>query len=304
MRWLLMPLSIAVALASCANDVAEADRRAEDALKAKQATELETKERLMAEERVKAADRNAEMEEARRREAEAGQEFAVGPIIKGEDKDPAKIVERAVELMGGREKVAAVKTLTGRAELSGAVDQAYDFTLEYPDKMVVDFLDAKGQVNRAMLVNGAKAYNITRGKVTEFVSPMLEDTLLSIRGDPLCLMITLAAGGWGQQITYLGQATVAGKRTDAIRIAPTMSKEIIAFFDAQTSQLIATRYEMAQGLVTVIDEQFEPISGVKIGVVGKQIVGSMISTVKVSEIEINPALPKGRFDTMQHPLIR
>ena len=304
MRLLMIVLAAAVILASCANDAPDAERRTEDALKAKQEAELEAKRRLMAEEREQAAAREAEMEAARLEQAEAGQSFAVGPIVKTEDKDPPALVNRAVELMGGSQVIGAVKTVSGTAELTGAVNQVYDFAIEYPGKMVVDFKDAGGRVTRALLVDGDKAYNVTRGRVTELVNPTLADTLLSIRGDPLCLLVALANGGWGYGLTFLGQAEVAGKPTHAVRVQPPLSKEIIAYFDAETGQLIATRYEMAQGLVTVIDERFEEIEGINIGVVSKQIIGSMVSTATVTNVEINPALPKGRFEPMQHPLIR
>lgn len=304
MRVLWIAASAALVLASCGNGAGEADRRAEEMLRQKREAELEAKQKLMQAEREQAAAREAEIEAARRQEAEAGQAFAVGPITAGEDRDTQAIVDAALERMGGRKRVGAIATLSGRARLTGAVNQVYAFALEYPDKMLVDFKDSQGQVTRAMLVNGAKAYNITRGRVTEFVSTTLADTLLSIRGDPLCLMVALADGGWGYQLTYLGRAEVAGRRTDAVRVRPPLSREIIAFFDSETGRLIATRYEMSQGLVTVIDEKFDEVEGVMIGVIGKQIVGSMISTVTVTEIELNPELPKTAFDVMQHPLLR
>jgi hypothetical protein len=304
MRSSMIVLTASLALASCANDAPDAERGAEDALKAKKEAELEAKRRLMAEEREKAAAREAEMKTARRKQAEEGQSFAVGSITKAADEDPSALVAEAVELMGGKKTVGAVETISGTATLTGAVDQAYDFVIEYPAKMVVDFKDAGGQVTRALLVDGKKAYNITRGRVTELVNPTLSDTLLSIRGDPLCLMIALATGGEGHDLTYLGRAEVAGKLCDAVRVQPPASKEIIAFFDAATGRLVATRYEMAQGLVTVIDERFEEIGGIEIGVAGKQIIGPMVSTVTVTNVEINPELPKGMFEPMQHRLIR
>jgi hypothetical protein len=304
MRALLIIASATTLLAACGKDTAEVDRGAEEELRWKRQAELEAKQALMAEEREQAAARAAELEAARRKAAEEGQGYAIGPIEKVADKEIGAIVDRAVELMGGKAVVTAIATLSGRAQLTGAVEQAYDFAIEYPDKMVVDFLSAEDRITRALLVNGNKAYNIVRGRITEFVNPTLEDTLLSIRGDPLCLMIALANGGWGYQLTYLGRADVAGKPADAIRVQPPLSKEILAFFEIETGRLIATRYEMAQGLTTVIDEKFEPVDGVQIGVVSKQIVGTMISTATVTEIRLNPELPAGRFEALQHPLIK
>jgi hypothetical protein len=206
--------------------------------------------------------------------------------------------------MGGRDKVAAIVSLTGKASAKGAVEQEYAFAMRYPDQMLVDFHGSGGDVSHALLVTGDKVYDLRRGHVGQYRSLTLADTLLSIRGDPLCLMTELARGPSGWELTYRGQTTVTGKRVDAIQIVPPGSKEITAFFDAETSQLIATRYEIAPGLTTIIDEQFQEIDGIKIGVVSKQIIGRSITTVKVTDIELNPTLPPGVFDAMKHELIR
>jgi len=301
MRSSMIVLAAAILLASCGNDAAEADRRAGEALGRKREADNAAKERLL--DGAGAAARKAVAEVARTREAKASEGVPIGPISAVAGKEPAPIVARALELMGGRDKVAAIRAVSGRAELKGAVDQRYDFAIEYPGRMAIDFEEA-GETTRALIVDGGKAFDITRGRITELVEPILADTLLSIRGDPLCLMITLATSAEDHQLTYLGRADVGGRPADALRVQPPRSKEILAFFDVETGRLLATRYEMSQGLVTVIDEKTETVGGVAIGVVSRQIVGSRVSIATVSDVAINPKLQAERFAPLQHPLMR
>jgi hypothetical protein len=291
----------AMILPACGSDTRDAERLANEQ---QQAAEVEHKKQLeQAAEKLAAAAEKAVVAE-QRQQAEAGQAFAVGPVEKTADKDPQKIVDSCLTLMGGREKVGAVKTLTAKAVLTGATNRSYNLTMEYPDKMLADFFGADGKIATAMLVTGERAYNLSRGHVVDMITPSLEDTLLSIRADPLCLMVELARGAPDFQLTYEGQAQVAGKRADVIRIAPPSSKQITAYFDAATHQLIGTRYQIAQGLVTVIDERFEQVDGVLVGIAGKQLIGSSVTKVTVSDLKLNPELPKGTFEAMKHELIK
>jgi outer membrane lipoprotein-sorting protein len=301
MHRMIITALVALLCTACGSDAQDAQRHA---IEQQRAAELEAKKQLKDARAKVEVMAEAATEADRRADAEARQQFAVGPIVKGADKPPQQIIFAALEQMGGRDKIATIETLTGKAKASGAVEQDYGFVMQYPDKMLVDFYGAGGAISHALLVTGDKVYDLTRGRVGEYRTLTLADTLLSMRGDPLCLMTELARGVNGWQLTYLGQTTVIGRQVDALRITPPGSKEITAFFDAETKQLIGTRYEIAPGLTTVIDEQFEKFGGVKVGVVSKQIIGSSITTVKVTDIELNPTLPKGVFDAMKHELIR
>lgn len=234
----------------------------------------------------------------------ADESSLVGPIVKRTDKVPQAIIDAGLKAMGGRDRVAAIKTLTAEAKLTSIISLTYHLTMEYPDKVLADFYDNTSTLKQSVIVNGDKAYTLVRGKVDEQTNPQLADTIRMLSWDPLNLMIQLASGSTKFKLTYLGETEVLDRKVDAVQIGTPGSEAITAFFDSGTHLLIATRYEISRGMVTMIDEKHQEFDGIQIGIDCTHVIVKTRSKVRFSNIKPNAKLPADVFDANRHQLIR
>lgn len=205
---------------------------------------------------------------------------------------PREVITRAVAAKGGLAQLQAVKTVKTRATSVGVPTR---ITIAYPDRYLVEYLDARGARTRALMLTGEKALEQdASGKIGPLDHGTRAELETGTRVSAIPLL--LAAAAKDADLTWLGAVEVEGDPADAIRLRTSDGLEVTLFVARGTSDLVAIRYGSPPGETTVFESDFKQVGPLRIAHKSRITNGGSVFEASVGSVELNPVLAPGTFD--------
>lgn len=231
------------------------------------------------------------------KEAASETEGAIAPSSISTPKDPGAIIAAAVKRRGGLAALQGIRSARATHVVTGAGGGTRRVTLQFPHRLLLEPLSGD-KVTGATIVDGHKGYQLAPGKkVKQLDASTLSDIQRSLHCDPVQALINASKAG--ARLTYKGQTRVEDRPVDEVLVMS--GGHAVHLFIAQNDgELLAYRHLTRSGQMTVVHSDFKEVGGTRMAHTNTIRVGGARVVSRVTNLELNPKLPKSTFDPKQY----
>jgi zinc protease len=233
----------------------------------------------------------------------SGREAAVRPVQQsavGADGSAKAILDRAVEAMGGLEKLRAVRTVTARQIVTtpgpgGQVDAESTSYIAYPNQFRVETRIPDGLLISAF--DGSMAWTRDPQATREAPEPMAAEARSNLQRDVIRLLIGAADGTLRVRALQDGR-NEQGRNVRTLELSSATTSPIVLSIDAETMRVTKEAFAAGPGGQALVEESFSDyraVDGVQMPFMAERHVGPISVKRRVLDIQINRPLEPSLF---------
>jgi zinc protease len=220
--------------------------------------------------------------------------------IRAEDSAAKTLLDRAVEAMGGLEKLRAVRTVTARQIVttpgpSGPVDAEATSYIAYPNQFRVETRIPDGLLISAF--DGSTAWTRDPQATREAPEPMAAEARSNLQRDVIRLLIGAEDGTLRVRALQDGR-NEQGRNVRTIELSSATMSPIVLSIDAETMRVTKEAFAAGPGGQALVEESFSDyraVDGVQMPFMAERHVGPISVKRRVLDIQINRPLEPSLF---------
>jgi hypothetical protein len=179
----------------------------------------------------------------------------------GDQVDTKAVVERAIEAMGGREKLTKSRSSISKGHckfygMGRAIDCSAEWHLQLPEQLKVEYhMDMGGKsVTRIEVITKDAGWLAQGGKVQPLTPQQLAEIHEGLQAEYATTLLPLA--GPGYRLTSLGESVVGDRPAVGIKASHDGHTDVLLYFDKDRGYLLKATMRTKQSGREVQDEFF------------------------------------------------
>lgn len=168
--------------------------------------------------------------------------LAVG-VQAAQPAEPDAVVRKAIQAMGGAEKLAKVKASVskGKCKFYGngrAIACDGEWSMQLPGQLKASYLMEIGgkKVTRVEVINGDRGWIATRGKTKSLPADQLADIREGMEAEYATTLLPLKDPGY--RLTSLGESRIGDRSAVGLKVSRPGHRDFLLYFDADRGFLL------------------------------------------------------------------